>query len=56
MKYTITYTEQVTYTATVEATSKEEALDQFNTECIIEDNVIDSEAVHTSIEEVSEVQ
>ena len=53
MKYTITYTEQVTYTATVEADSKYEAIDYFNTECLTEDNVIDSEAVHTSIEEVS---
>ena len=53
MKYTITYTEEVTYTASVDATSKEEALDLFNTQCIIEDNVIDSEAIHTSIEEVS---
>lgn len=51
MKYTVTYTEQVTYTATVEAASKEDALDQFNMECINEDNVIDSEEVHTSIEE-----
>ena len=53
MKYTITYTEQVTYTATVEATSKEEALDQFNTESITEDNVVQTESIVTSIEEVS---
>ena len=53
MKYTVTYTEQVTYTATVAATSKEDALDQFNLEGINVDNVISSEEVHTSIEEVS---
>ena len=53
MKYAITYTEQVIYTATVDASSKEEALDQFNMECITVDNVTDSEEVHTSIEEVS---
>ena len=53
MKYKITYTEQVTYTATVEAASKDEALDKFNTECIINDNVIDSKAVHTSIDDAA---
>ena len=51
MKYTITYTEQVTYKATVEADSKDEALDLFNTECITEENLIDSESVETSVEE-----
>lgn len=53
MKYKVTYTEQVTYTATVDADSKEDALDQFNLEGINADNVISSEEVHTSIEEVS---
>ena len=52
MKYTITYTEEVTYTASVDATSKEEALDLFNTQCIIEDNVVQTESLATSIEEV----
>lgn len=53
MKYIIEYTEQVTYTAEVEAKSKVYALDEFlSGNYLTEENVTGSQAVYTTIEEV----